>query len=168
LRAGEFVGGGIDMRLTEVKERLSKLIPERKWKTEISYMEEPGYEQFIKKINIIYMRGKTVYVVASMNWSNPPIDTAEFIAHAPEDMDFLLDTIESLQQENKVLDKQNKNLRDGLNRIRERAEVFYRKGISGRPRKSGVNACSWIYEECFGIMGELNKRDVIDKLGEGK
>ena len=99
---------------------------------------------------------------------------AAFIAHARQDIPSLLDTIEAQQQENQQLkhgkygveyyrqeieqlQAQNKELRDGLWRISEVAERFYRAGISRRPRKSGVNSCSWIYEECFGIMENLHK-----------
>ena len=160
------------MRLTvnQIKERLNKATP-GKWKAEITNMEEPGYEQFTKKIDIVKKEGKTTYVIARMDWSSPPRDTAEFIAHAPEDIRFLFDTIEALRQENERLENkcmdaakamyeaqaQNGAMRNGLNRIRERAELFFRKGASSRPRKSAVNACSWIYEECFGVIGDLHK-----------
>jgi len=137
------------MKLTVnlIKERLNKAIP-GKWKTEITNMEEPGYEQFTKKIDIVKKEGKTTYVIARMDWSSPPRDTAEFIAHAPEDMRFLLDTIEALQQENERIRGCYEVTNDHWKRLATENEIFreditdaniqmaYRDKIIGKQREA--------------------------------
>lgn len=40
--------------------------------------------------------------------------------------------------------------------IHERAKIFHIPNRHGNPKKSAVNACSWITEEIEGLLKELN------------
>jgi len=77
--------------LSEITQRADKL-DKGKWKAEITYHEEPGYEQFIKRIEIV----QKSTCIARMDWSNPPKEYAEFIAHARQDIPALLTHIGEL------------------------------------------------------------------------
>jgi hypothetical protein len=77
--------------LSEITQRADKL-DKGKWKAEITYHEEPGYEQFIKRIEIV----QKSTCIARMDWSNPPKEYAEFIAHARQDIPDLLAHISEL------------------------------------------------------------------------
>jgi hypothetical protein len=63
-------------------------------------------------------------------------------------------TVDSAVEIIRVLVAEAERLERALICIRERASVFYRPGKSDRPRQSGTNACSWIKEECDGVLGQ--------------
>ena len=58
-----------------------------KWRVEKTYHEESGYEEFIKKIEIICRNG----VITAMSWSNPAEADAQFIASAREGWPYAID-----------------------------------------------------------------------------
>ena len=77
--------------IREIKQRAEKL-DKGKWKAEITYSDDPGYEEFIKGVEIVHKN----MCIARMDWSNPPIEYAEFIAHARQDIPNLLAHITEL------------------------------------------------------------------------
>ena len=81
----------MDKRISQIKERIEKATPGR-WKVEKIYHEEP-YENYIKSAAITC----NGYMVTRNDWSNPVMADLEFIAHAREDIPYLLKEIKRLQ-----------------------------------------------------------------------
>jgi hypothetical protein len=53
------------------------------WEVETQYMDEPGYEQYIKKQEIVaHTDEETLYVIARINWCNPVEANAQVMALA--------------------------------------------------------------------------------------
>lgn len=54
------------------------------WEIEIIYHDDPGYERFAKRAEIVTKREEVTYVIAKMDWSNPMMENAYLIIAAPD------------------------------------------------------------------------------------
>ncbi len=54
------------------------------WEAEFTYHNDPGYEEFIKRAEIVYKEEDATYVVARMDWSNPKVANTHLMAAAPD------------------------------------------------------------------------------------
>ena len=79
-------------KIKEIKERVEKATPGT-WKVEKYYHDEP-YEKYIKSAAIV-CRNQTV---TRNDWSNPAEADLEFIAHARQDIPYLLKIINELNE----------------------------------------------------------------------
>ena len=78
-----------DNRIAEIQQRCEAATPSP-WEVEKYYHDEP-YEQFIKSAAVVstYEDGSKRTITRN-NWSNPVVADLEFIAHAREDIPYLL------------------------------------------------------------------------------
>ena len=78
-----------DNRIAEIQQRCEAATPSP-WEVEKYYHDEP-YEQFIKSAAVVstYEDGSKGTITRN-NWSNPVVADLEFIAHAREDIPYLL------------------------------------------------------------------------------
>lgn len=85
-------------RIKEIKERAEKATP-GKWRVEKYYHDEHGYEEFIKWAAVVVKN----YTITRNDWSNPAMTDLEFIANARQDIPYLLEKIDELQEQNETL-----------------------------------------------------------------
>lgn len=79
-------------KIKEIQERVEKATPGR-WKVEKYYHDEP-YEKYIKSAAIVCGKG----TITRNDWSNPLETDLEFIAHARQDIPYLLKIIDELNE----------------------------------------------------------------------
>lgn len=85
------------MSIEEIKARSDKATP-GPWEMEKYYHEEP-YEKFIKSAAVVkYFSDGAAGTITRNDWSNPLIDDLTFIAHAREDIPYLLSLLEKAMQ----------------------------------------------------------------------
>ena len=78
-----------DNRIAEIQQRCEAATPSP-WEVEKYYHDEP-YEQFIKSAAVVSTcEDGSKRTITRNNWSNPVVADLEFIAHAREDIPYLL------------------------------------------------------------------------------
>lgn len=88
-------------KIKEIEERVEKATPGT-WKVEKYYHDEP-YEKYIKSAAIV-CRNQTI---TRNDWSNPAEADLEFIAHARQDIPYLLKIINELTTSDEIKAKKH-------------------------------------------------------------
>lgn len=86
----------MNKRIKEIRARCDSATP-GPWEEEKYYHGEP-YEQYIKSAAVIANKGESAYTITRNDWSNPVEADLDFIAHAREDIPYLLREIDRLRQ----------------------------------------------------------------------